>query len=77
MHTVTVKGFDTEDQALEFVRWYESYGEQVIAGHLFDTHPFLKGMPCDIQKTYKKNKLPVVNNNVDLHLKMDYELVLE
>lgn len=77
MYTVTIKGFETEWQAKEFVYWYEGSAEQNMSDHLGiidnNPEPCTSSMDCDLQKTYDKGKLRVVNNNVDLYLKISYE----
>lgn len=77
MYTVTIKGFETEWQAREFVHWYEGCAEQDMSDHLGiiddNPEPYTSSMYCDLQKTYDKGKLRVVNNNVDLYLKIIYE----
>lgn len=77
MYTVTVKGFETEWQARQFVHWYEGSGEQQLwdwVGCRDDQpEPRTSSMNCDIRKTYDKGKLHLVDNNVDLYLEMSYE----
>ena len=76
MYTVTIKGFETEWQAKEFVSWYEGCAEQEMSDHLGlidQSEPRTSGMYCDIKKTYDKGQLKLENNNIDLHLKIYYE----
>lgn len=36
MFKVTIDGFKTKEQALEFLNWYEGGGEQQFYDHLYD-----------------------------------------
>lgn len=47
----------------------------VITLHIIDNNPEPRtsSIDCDIQKTYEKGKLQIVNNNIDLFLEINYE----
>jgi len=51
---VTIKGFKTERQALEFLQWYEGGGEQAFGDHL-DIVDMTSDDGCYIDVNHKGN----------------------
>jgi hypothetical protein len=71
--TLTIKGFKTKEQALEFAKWYEGQGEQ-DAAYWFEERKEegkidIDFMPVDVWKMRDQWK-NFENNNLDLFLKI-------
>lgn len=62
--TAALSGFKTEEQALEFIRWYEGGGEQAFYDHLQDRDMSTKnGWSVNVSRKGNSGRYWDVNNN--------------